>query len=578
MRPAEDVGPAPPRSHRLLLGALGVLALYLAPWIVLGRDAPVLIHDNLDSNVLWYEILARSGLVFAPNDTVVPDLLGGVPRSAFGSEWNVQLWLYVLFEPFTAGLWNQLLMRVAALFGAFLLLRRHVLPRDEPHAEAIAVGCGLCFALLPFWPSGGLSIAGQPLLLHALLNVRRGSARAADWAVIVLMPFYSYLVVAGVFFLAALGIFALGDAARSRRLHGPFLAAIALHGVLLLGVEYRLLLSVLGGDGFVSHRTEFAPGLVEGREALAAAWKLLRQGQYHAASLHAPVIAATVLLATVVGVRDRATLRPLLACLAAVLGIAAIYGLHRWQGFADARALLSLGVGFKTERFYTLLPLISVVAFALALAVVCRATRRGPWFAAALVACQVAIAFLHGDVVEEQIDHGISWRRFFAEEQFAEIAAEIGRPQDDYRVASLGLHPSIAQAAGFRTADGYFPNYPLSHKHALRQAMRAELAKDPELARYYDEWGNRAYLFSAELGKRFVHPGSEPRMVRDLRLDARALAALEVEFLLSAAELAEPGTSGLEHVRTFVHPDSAWHVYLYRRREADAPPANAWPY
>jgi hypothetical protein len=236
---------APPTDRRLLAFALGLIAVYLAPLVLMGQDAYVLIHDNLDSNVLWYRLLADSGLIFAPNEAIIPNLLGGVPRSAFGSEWNLQLWLYVLFEPFTAYVLNQTLMRLAAFTGMFLLLRRHVLPDEDARTPLLAVGCALCFALLPFWPSGGLSIAGQPLALQAFLNIRRGGARAADWAVVAMLPFYSYLVVASIFFMAALGVFAVADTLRTRRANLPFLAALALHGVLLLGVEYRLLATTL---------------------------------------------------------------------------------------------------------------------------------------------------------------------------------------------------------------------------------------------------------------------------------------------------------------------------------------------
>jgi hypothetical protein len=555
----------PALLRRLLAGALGLLALYLAPLVLMGQDAYVLIHDNLDSNVLWYRILAGSGLIFAPNEAIIPNLLGGVPRSAFGSEWNLQLWLYVLLEPFTAYLVNQALMRLAAFAGMFLLLRGHVLRGEDDRTPVLAVGCALCFALLPFWPSGGLSIAGQPLALHAFLNIRRGGARAADWAVVALLPFYSYLVVASFFFLLVLGVFAVGDSLRARRLNAPFFAALALHGVLLLGVEYRLLLSTLSGASFVSHRIEFVPALKAGGEALAAFGKILLDGQYHAASLHVPVIATAVLVATLLSLRRRETLRPLAACVLGVLGIAAFYGLWQWEGFAAGRAALSLGVGFNADRFYTLLPVLSVVTFALALRIISNRSGRGRWFAGAFLALQIGVLFLHSDFVEERLHHGISFRAFFARAQFAAIEKEIGLPQESYRVASVGLHPSIAQYSGFHTVDGYFPNYPLSHKHALRSVMRHELAKAPALARYYDEWGSRAYVFSSELGRNYLNSGSDPTPIRDLQLDPRALAALDVRFVLAAAEIAFPERSGLVPRRAFRHEDSAWHVYLYER-------------
>lgn len=559
-------------ERRWLAAALALLGLYLSPLVVLGEDAPVLIHDNLDSNLVWYRILAGSGLLFAPSDAIVPQLLGGVPRGAFGSELNAQLWLYVAFEPFTAYALNQLLLRLVALAGAFLLLRRHVIPSREPWAPLLHVGCALAFALLPFWPSAGLAVAGQPLALFAFLNVRAGSRRPADWAVVALLPFYGNLIVASVFFLAALVAFAAFDSVRARRLGGPLWAAIGLHAALLLAVEYRLLAALLSGGSFVSHRTGFRPALVPLRQAASFAWKLLVEGQYHAASAQRPVILGALGLATLLCLRARRLCRLLAGCGAAIGAIAAFYGLYRWQGFAGARELLSLGVGFAADRFYTLDPLLWTAVFAGSLRVVAQELPRGAVLAAGLLALQIAHVFLESEWADAARTHGISYRAFFAEEQFAAIREAIGLPPDAYRVVSLGLHPSVAQYNGFRTADGYFPNYPLAHKRALRRVMAHELERDPALARYFDDWGSRAYVFSAEIGRRFLPDGEAPGTLRRLRLDPDALRALDVRFVLSAQRIGDPAASGLVFRRAFTHPDSAWTVHLYERPDSEGSP------
>lgn len=110
-------------------------------------------------------------------------------------------------------------------------------------------------------------------------------------------------------------------------------------------------------------------------------------------------------------------------------------------------------------------------------------------------------------------------------------------------------------------------------KRALREVMRRELEKDPALARYFDDWGSRAYVFSSELGRDFLRTASEPRVIRDLELDREAMESLGIRFVVSAAEIAEPARSGLAHRRTFVHPDSAWLIHLYEL--AEAPPTHA---
>ena len=90
------------KEHRYLIAALIVIALYLTPLYGLGENAPTLVHDNLDSNVGWFTTLANSGQLFGPMDVTIPQVMNGIPRNSFGSEFNVIQWLYLFFEPYTA--------------------------------------------------------------------------------------------------------------------------------------------------------------------------------------------------------------------------------------------------------------------------------------------------------------------------------------------------------------------------------------------------------------------------------------------------------------------------------------------
>ena len=43
--------------------------------------------------------------------------------------------------------------------------------------------------------------------------------------------------------------------------------------------------------------------------------------------------------------------------------------------------------------------------------------------------------------------------------------------------------------------DGYHQIYPLSYKIKFRKIIEDELNQNQKLEKYYDEWGNRVYLF-----------------------------------------------------------------------------------
>jgi len=71
-----------------------VLTLYLSPLLFTNGNFYVPVFDNLDSTVVWYKTLVESGQIFASNDTVIPNIMHGLPRSSYPGEFNILLWLY----------------------------------------------------------------------------------------------------------------------------------------------------------------------------------------------------------------------------------------------------------------------------------------------------------------------------------------------------------------------------------------------------------------------------------------------------------------------------------------------------
>ncbi|MED3841785.1 DUF6044 family protein, partial [Niallia circulans] len=57
-------------ERRAIAASFLILALYLSPLYLLGEHAHIRVHDNMDSNIAWYRVLARSGQLFGPLDAV----------------------------------------------------------------------------------------------------------------------------------------------------------------------------------------------------------------------------------------------------------------------------------------------------------------------------------------------------------------------------------------------------------------------------------------------------------------------------------------------------------------------------
>ena len=126
-------------------------------------------HDNLDSNWVWFKVLAESGEVFGAQEAIIPNIMGGRATQFIRFRAQRAGVAALLLSPFAVYVANQILIVFFAFLGMFLLLDRHILrQRAEPESTSflarmvIINGVAACFALLPHWPPGGLSVAGMP--------------------------------------------------------------------------------------------------------------------------------------------------------------------------------------------------------------------------------------------------------------------------------------------------------------------------------------------------------------------------------------------------------------------------------
>ena len=63
------------------------------------------------------------------------------------------------------------------------------------------------------------------------------------------------------------------------------------------------------------------------------------------------------------------------------------------------------------------------------------------------------------------------------------------------RVASIGVNPMIAVMNDINVIDGYHNIYSLSYKKKFRKIIENELNQNKTWKDYYDNWGNRVFMF-----------------------------------------------------------------------------------
>ncbi len=105
--------------------AVLILFLYLLPLYILQDSTQIRTHDNLDSNLAWYKILKGSGQLFGLIYAVIPQLMNGLSRNVFGTEFSGIVWLHQNFPTMLAYALSQSITRFFVFVGTYLLRMDH---------------------------------------------------------------------------------------------------------------------------------------------------------------------------------------------------------------------------------------------------------------------------------------------------------------------------------------------------------------------------------------------------------------------------------------------------------------------
>ncbi|WP_226085092.1 DUF6044 family protein [Mesobacillus sp. S13] len=547
------------KERKLIIFSLIVISLYLSPYFILGDDAHIRVHDNLDSNLAWYKVLAESGQLTGSLDSRIPQIINGLPRNALGTELSLIVWLYVLFPTMGAYGVSQGITRFIAFLGMYLVLKDHFIKAEEK--SIIRVGTALAFSLTPFWPSGMLSTLGMPLALWAFLHIRKGRVSWPYFLTLTLLPFYSSIVLGFFFFLSAMGIIWLYDLIRRKGWNWRFFLAIAYMTAMYLVTDYRLVYSFLF-DGEPNSRDEYFHARLSFWHSVRLTFKNFFLGHTHVMTVHTLVILPVIVAAMLLIWKHKKWKKERIFVVFFVLNfvLSAWYAFWFYKGWLPLTEKFHFLDTFNFARFHFLRPLLLYILFAIGLKILwneIKLQKIVPW----LIAAQIIILLFSNEEIIHRKKPSV--REFYAVEQFEAIKNHIGKPQHHYRVASIGLHPAIAQYNGFYTLDTYNNFYPLSYKEQFRKVIENELKKNKKIRIYFDEWGGRCYLFTDELGKHYMFKKTSKRRIENIDVNIKQFKELGGEFIFSSIPIDNASENDLKLDKVFDSKESAWKIYLY---------------
>ena len=573
-------------------GFAAVLAM-LIPYLILGTDSIVNYHDQLDGEMIAYILQARH--LFSGSNQI-PEFLNGASKAALTMPAPMAVLLFLFGNDFAAYVVMQIFGSVIGYLGMFLLAGKFT------GKGWIAMIAGVLYAYLPFLPVYGLSQYGLPLLLWFVLELKEGQhtdkrIAAAGFCYGIFYAFNSSLVLVGFAVLGLLALSFLFFACRRQMdkrgcfyLIGLWLSLCAVY----VSENLPLFDNLFGQEGYISHKAEY---VLTSRPFWNGLLQTFLQGTEHSKDYHSLILAGGFLLLLCVFLMSRKTsageMCRLTLCFFGICGIlcAAAAFWNSFPGIAFRKKLNALGA-FQLERVVWLCPVFWYLAFACVLWAAVLLWREGRyktwknvcgkmafWSAEVLIFGLLGMngitVFLKSNSIpnlRKLVDSGysaITYNQYYATDVMAQvkdyIREETGKESCDYRVASLGIDPAAALKAGFYCLDGYSNNYALSYKHAFREILLPELEKSDYLKNYFDDWGNRCYLLSAECPAYYTIE-KNGFYFTDYQLNTEAFRKLGGEYILSAAYIVNAGENGLELVREqpFETDTSYYRIFLYR--------------
>lgn len=537
------------KSYKLLffLVGLAITALAFLPYIINGRNSVITYHDQLDGEILTYIFNAK--YLFSKTD-IIPELMNGMSKNAFVPPAPAMILIYKAFSPFMAFMICLFIAKITAFSSMYFLLFKLF-----DRWETAIVGAVL-FMLIPFYSVYGLCIPGIPLVLYSFLLIKD-----KKYILSVLLTFVyginSSLALVGFAMIIVTALIAFYEAVKEKNYKAFLIPAFLTVTYSILNIN--LVMQILAkSEEFVSHKSEV---VYQPMSFLQAVDEIFVKGVSYAQSNQVcliPMILLGLVVLAITAIKTRKVKEKIktdeAVLLASCISIVAITLVYIMLESPVVISLKNQSSGifheFNFTRFSWLMPVAWILAFSSSMNFVIRKIEKAKkkkvkqiLFSVILVACTFLCMFglLDKSDIKPNVArikakgnyHMVTWNQFFCEDVFEIVDGYTDDDKSSYRVASIGIYPSIAAYNGYYCLDAYSNNYDVEYKHEFRKIIEKELDKNDYIRQNFDEWGNRCYLFNATSGTYALYEKEYMDAINELDFDYGQMKKMGCKYIFS---------------------------------------------
>lgn len=574
-------------DKQIFLAGFIIVLLSFVPYLILGVDAIIPYHDQLDGEVIAYMYQAKYLFDKSP---IIPEFLNGASKTSLVAPAPLAVLLFRFFRPFAALIILQSFCQMISYIGMYKLIK------EITDNSCIAFIGAFLFTYIPFVPVYGLLFYGTPMLLQSLIHLYRGQNKFWGYVYIALFASMSSLVLGG---FAWLGIWFLGilvlTIQKKIGQHKEWVIGFGLMLSVYILENLSLIGQILGlTESAESHKSEM---VLSGKDFFSTFLGYLKNNDAHGSDNHIWIFYMTCAICALLWIfgkklcsrfscldwKRMEQIRKLMSTiLLFIVAICFVAALTESKTGVEVREQLGTLKAFQLKRMLWVLPVFWYVEMALCLEVLWNFKGLFKWFgygASSLVLLFACFTTLKNSMIKPCIQeilipdyNNISYADYYAIGVMDQVEAYIKETdhleKHEYRVASLGIDPAAALYHGFYCVDGYSNNYDLEYKHKFRKVIAPELERNDWLKSYYDDWGNRCYLFFSEIPGYYTIE-KNTSWVNNLQLDISALKELGCDYILSAIYIVNSEELNLEWMgeRTFDVEDSWYQIFIYKIKD-----------